>query len=30
MAWADVAATCECDECATAILEHEAQAVTAS
>jgi hypothetical protein len=30
MAWADVAATCECDECATAILEHEAQAFTAS
>ena len=30
MAWAEVALTCDCAECTTAILTHEARSVTAS
>ena len=29
MAWAEVALTCDCDECAAALLQHDTRAVTA-
>ena len=30
MAWAEVALTCGCDECATALLQHDTRPVTAA
>jgi hypothetical protein len=30
MAWADVAMTCECDECGAAIVAHEARSLASS
>ena len=29
MAWAEVALTCDCDECATALLNHDSRSVSA-
>ena len=30
MAWAEVALTCECDECTTALLDHDTRSVATS